>query len=87
MDTQRLKGVGYLFVTVGIVWGIMGYALPLLTNSFTSTRELPDFIDESGIETGQFFYTGVETVNSAESGARGAIFFTDARKMFLDKEK
>ena len=76
-----------LIVVVAVLWGVMGYALPVVTDSFETTRQLARYIDESGIETGQFYYTGVEIVNQSDSGARGSVAFAKARKSFLKKEE
>ena len=88
METSQLKRWFSLILVITVLWGVMGYALPMLTDTFEATRQLASYIDESGIETGQFYYTGVEILNHAESGARGAVAFAEARKALLEtKEK
>ena len=82
-DKSRKKRWFSLVLVITIIWGVMGYALPMLTDSFETTRQLARYIDESGIETGQFYYTGVEIINHAESGARGSIAFAEARKAHI----
>lgn len=76
-----------LVLVVAALWGVMGLALPMLTDAFETTRQLARYIDESGIETGQFYYTGVEILNHAESGARGSVAFAEARKSFQEPEQ
>ncbi len=62
------------------VWLLCFVILPYHTKISPSAQQLANFIDESGIETGQFYYTSVEIVAHAEAGARGAVFFTDHHK-------
>lgn len=65
-----------LFLCSFCVWFFCFVILPYHTKMSPSAQQLADFIDESGIETGQFYYTSVEIVSHAEAGARGAVFFS-----------
>ena len=87
MLIQRFRRIGALGACIAIFALLTVYVLPFVTNSFEVTRQLADYIDESGIETGQFFYTGVESTARAESGARGAIAFTEMRQSFHEKKR
>lgn len=74
------KRIGQLMISLAVVWLLTFKILPFITSMSATTRQLAEFIDASGIETGQFYYTGVEIVTTAESGARGAVFFTNHKK-------
>ncbi len=86
MEKEKIKGVVILGCVIAGVWSLMGYALPLLTKSFDMTQQLADYIDQEDIETGQFYYTGVESTGRAEAGARGSIAFTEMRKAALEQD-
>ncbi len=86
MKKTKIKGVGSLAVCIAGIWFLAAHMLPFITNSFESTRSLAQYIDESGIETGQFYYTGVESTASAEAGARGSIDFWKKRRA-IEEEK
>ncbi len=84
MKQDRIKGVFILCIIIVRIWSLMGYALPLLTKSFDATQHLANYIDQEQIETGQFYYTGVELTGKAEAGARASIAFTEMRKAALE---
>lgn len=75
----QLKGVGQLVTAITLIWLMTFIVLPYLTNSFKSFSTLAAFIDSSGIDTGQFYYTDVEIVTKAEIGARSSIEFYQSR--------
>lgn len=78
---SRTKGVVQLLSTGVAVWAMTFFVLPAVTNSCSSFKTLADFIDSSGIDTGQFYYTDVEIVTKADIGARSTIeFFSDKKK-------
>lgn len=66
-----------LFLCSFAVWLLCFVILPFHTKHSPATQQLADYIDESGIETGKFYYTSVEIVAHAEAGARGAVFFSE----------
>ena len=70
---KKLRGLVGLAGSAVVIWGLTFVVLPALTASFTSFQTLADFIDESGIDTGQFYYTDVEIVSHADIGARSTI--------------
>jgi len=86
MQKEKIKGVAILCCVIAGMWSLMGYALPLVTKSFDMTQQLADYIDQEDIETGQFYYTGVEITGRAEAGARASIAFTEMRKSALEKD-
>lgn len=76
---SRLKGVGQLLTALTLIWLMTFIVLPALTGSFRSSSTLAAFIDSSGIDTGQFYYTDVEIVTKADMGARSSIEFYQSR--------
>lgn len=74
------KGVAQLIGSGLVIWIMTFFVLPAITNSFSSFKTLADFIDSSGIDTGQFYYTDVEIVTKADIGARSTIEFFSDRK-------
>ena len=72
---NQLKGVGQLFAAIILIWLMTFIVLPALTSSSKSFSTLASFIDSSGIDTGQFYYTDVEIVTKADLGARSSIEF------------
>jgi hypothetical protein len=79
--SNRSRGILHLLGAVTIIWIMTFIVLPTLTGSFTCFQTLADFIDSSGIDTGQFYYTDVEIVTQADVGARSSIAF------FQNKER
>lgn len=75
-----------LIACIASIWILSGYILPYITNAFATTRHLADYIDESGVETGQFYYTGVESTAKAEAGARASILFWEKRRSVAENE-
>lgn len=47
-----------------------------LVQAVPEMRRMAEFVDESGIETGEFFYTDVEIVGHADIGARSTFEHT-----------
>ena len=76
---NQLKGVGQLFAAITLIWLMTFVVLPAITGSFKSFSTLAAFIDNSGIDTGQFYYTDVEIVTQADLGARSSIQFYQNR--------
>lgn len=72
---SSLKGWLQLAASLFAIWTMTYVALPAITNSSTSFQTLADFIDSSGIDTGQFYYTDVEIITQADIGARSTIEF------------
>ncbi len=83
------KSKGYIKLTLCMmaIWFLGFVALPSLTKISATAQQLADFIDYSEIETGYFYYTGVEIVAHAEMNARSSTQFSQNRKEFLSKEK
>lgn len=79
-----IKKISKLVACCSIVWLLMFVILPFITSTSQTAEQLANYIDESGIETGNFYYTSVEAVTQAEAGARGAVFFT--KHHFAGKE-
>lgn len=74
MENKSLK-VRLLSFAAGVlaVWFVMFVAAPALTNAVPEIRTMADFVDFSGIETGEFYYTDVEIVGHADCNARNTI--------------
>ena len=68
--------VGSLVAATAAVWLLVFVLCPLLTNAVPEMRRMAAFVDESGIETGEFYYTDVEIVGHAELGARSTFEIT-----------
>lgn len=77
---EKSKGVLQLLTATTMIWLMTFFVLPAITGSFKSFQTLADFIDSSGIDTGQFYYTDVEIVTQADIGARSSIEFYHNRK-------
>lgn len=73
------QGLGQLVAAITVIWLLTFIILPAVTSSFSSFRTLAAFIDSSGIDTGQFYYTDVEIVTHADLGARSSIEFYQQR--------
>ena len=80
------KGLLQLALCGLAIWLLGTIILPSLTALSSNAQQLADFIDESAIDTGQFYYTGIEIVTHAELGARSAVQFSEMRKSILEEE-
>lgn len=80
MENTLLVRYGKLLVCLAVIWVVFVIILPSLTRSSLAISQLANYIDESGIETGQFYYTGVEVVAHAEVNARSSIFISKIQK-------
>ncbi len=58
---------------LAVLWFVMFVAAPALTSAVPEIRTMANFVDFSGIETGEFYYTDVEIVGHADSNARNTI--------------
>ena len=74
---EKYRGIRNLILISFGIWILTFKALPWITEVSPAASELAAYIDESGIETGMFYYTGVEAAARAEANARGAIFYTE----------
>lgn len=70
---STLRGVLKLIGSGVVIWLLTFTILPALTSSFTSFQTLANFIDGSGIDTGQFYYTDVDIVTKADIGTRSTM--------------
>lgn len=77
---EHLTGIVQLIGAIAVVWSMTFVVLPAVTNSFQSFKTLAGFIDESEIDTGQFYYTDVEIVAHADMGARSTIEYFSGKK-------
>ncbi|GAB6177363.1 hypothetical protein JCM16814_22540 [Desulfobaculum senezii] len=57
-------------VALGVTWLVVFVACPALVNAIPEMRQMADFVDETNIETGEFYYTDIECVGHANIGAR-----------------
>lgn len=71
--TQRWTS---FFIAVAATWVFVFVACPALVNAIPEMRQMADFVDESNIETGEFYYTDVECVGHANIGARSTFDYT-----------
>lgn len=69
--TRWLSFVGAVFAT----WLFVFVLCPAVRDTSPFFQELAAFVDESGIETGAFFYTDVEIVGHASHSARSTIVY------------
>jgi|GEM_PF-1345600 len=85
---SKVKGISQLAASLVIVWAVTFYGLPAITSSSDSIQGLADYIDETGIETGNFYYTSVEIVAHADMNARSTIeYFADRPKRIASAPK
>ena len=77
---KQAKGVAGLLCSLFVIWSLTFYILPTISGSFHSFKTLADFIDESEIDTGQFYYTDVEIVTHADIGARSTIEYFSGKR-------
>ena len=59
-----------LGVWIGLVWAFTFVLCPAIVRSSPEMTAMAEFIDMTGIETGEFFYTDVEVCGDAELGMR-----------------
>ncbi|WP_432735745.1 hypothetical protein [Maridesulfovibrio sp. FT414] len=59
--------------TCAVIWAAVFVAGPWLIGKSTQFQTLADFVVESGIETGEFYYTDVEIVGHADHNARSSM--------------
>ncbi|WP_136798614.1 MULTISPECIES: hypothetical protein [Desulfosediminicola] len=70
---SQVRGFAQLIACCFVVWATTFHVLPALTQSHPDILTLADFIDESEIDTGEFYYTGVEVVVQADINTRSTI--------------
>ena len=75
MEKKRSLGarIGSLVATCAVIWAFVFVAGPWMITKSTSFQTLADFVVESGIETGEFYYTDVEIVGHADHNARSSM--------------
>lgn len=74
MENQSLgRRLAALALVAALVWGFMFVIGPRLVKSVGAFRTLAAFVNESGIETGEFYYTDVEIVGHADHSARSTM--------------
>ena len=61
---------GKLVVGIAMFWCFVYVVCPAITASSEEFTTMAQFIEESGIETGEFFYTDIEVCGEADLGAR-----------------
>ncbi|ACS78482.1 hypothetical protein [Maridesulfovibrio salexigens] len=61
------------FATCSVIWAMVFVAGPMLIDTTPAFRTLADFVTESDIETGEFYYTDVEIVGHADHNARSSM--------------
>jgi hypothetical protein len=74
MENKSLSfRIGSFFASCMIIWAMVFVAGPLLIDTTPAFRTLADFVVESDIETGEFYYTDVEIVGHADHNARSSM--------------
>jgi len=68
--TQRLLA---LAAAIAVIWLFTFVAGPWLVRDVPEFKRLAAFVNESGIETGEFYYTDVEIVGHADHNARSTM--------------
>ncbi len=69
--TRWLSFFGAIFIT----WSLVFVVGPALRDRSEFFQQMAAFVDESGIETGAFYYTDVEIVGRASHAARTTIVY------------
>ena len=59
-----------LVAGIAMFWCFTYVICPAITASSEDFATMATFIDDSGIETGEFFYTDIEVCGEADLGAR-----------------
>ena len=77
---SRIKAWLQLVTACFAVWTLTFVILPAITSSSENFQTIANFIDSSGIDTGQFYYTDVEIVTQADIGARSTIEYFSGKK-------
>ncbi|MFH1914290.1 MAG: hypothetical protein ABIK45_08465 [Pseudomonadota bacterium] len=72
-DQSLGRRLAALALIAALVWGFMFVAGPKLASSVPALGSLAAFVNESGIETGAYYYTSVEIVGHADHNARSTI--------------
>jgi hypothetical protein len=62
-----------LCIVVFSLWTMVFVVCPMLRDAVPEIRTLAAFVDETGIETGEFYYTDVEIVGHADHNARSSM--------------
>lgn len=65
--------IASFLIAVTITWVVCFQLAPMLVENVPAMKKMADFVDESGIETGEFYYTDVEIVGHADLNARSSI--------------
>lgn len=75
MENRKSLGsrLGSFVVTCCVIWAMVFVAGPWLITKSDSFQTLADFVVESEIETGEFYYTDVEIVGHADHNARSSM--------------
>ena len=74
MENASLLKRWLAFASVSFMfWFFVFVAAPALVNTLPEMKQMADFVDFTGIETGEFYYTDVEIVGHASANARGTI--------------
>ncbi|NJB68353.1 hypothetical protein GGQ74_002026 [Desulfobaculum xiamenense] len=77
MQEKSFAGRWLSFAAAVLVTMVVVFvACPALVNAVPEMRRMADFVDESNIETGEFYYTDVECVGHANIGARSTFDYT-----------
>jgi hypothetical protein len=72
-NASLLKRWLSLAAALAAVWVFVFAAGPALRDSVPEMRRMAAFVDETGIETGAFYYTDVEIVGHADINARSTM--------------
>ncbi|WP_285905376.1 hypothetical protein [Pseudodesulfovibrio pelocollis] len=72
-DQSLGRRLAALALIAALVWGFMFVAGPRLAASVPALGSLAAFVNETGIETGAYYYTSVEIVGHADHNARSTI--------------
>lgn len=72
-DKPLIQRLMALAASVAVIWLFTFVAGPQLVKVVPEFKTLAAFVNESGIETGEFYYTDVEIVGHADHNARSTI--------------
>lgn len=74
-DKTPLQRWMALLLGIALTWAAVFVAGPALIHSSDEMTRMAAFIEESGIETGEFFYTDVEACGAANLNTRNTIAY------------
>lgn len=74
-DKSALRRWTSLILALAVTWMVCFVAAPAFERSSQTMTRMARFIDESGINTGKFYYTDVEACAAANLHTRNTVLY------------